>query len=92
MALSRPASAQEQQVGAAFLKGSAPAIGRAEEKSLEQASLHRDAPLAKNAEGNGGAVHGDEADAAKNPTNPNREPAGDVLWALFACPEFQYIR
>jgi len=22
----------------------------------------------------------------------NRAPVGDVLWALFACPEFQYIR
>ena len=92
MALSRPASAKEQQLGAAFLKGSAPAIGRAEEKSLEQVRLHGDAPLAKNADGNSAAVHGDESDAGKNPTNPNREPVGDVLWALFACPEFQYIR
>ncbi len=92
MALSRPASAQEQQLGAAFLKGSAPAIERAEEKSLEQVRLHGDAPLVKNADGNGAAVHGDESDAAKNSTNPNREPVGDVLWALFACPEFQYIK
>src|SRR2546427_10837417 len=23
---------------------------------------------------------------------PNRQPFGDVLWALFTCPEFQYIK
>ena len=28
----------------------------------------------------------------KNPRNPEREPLGDLLWALLASPEFQYIR
>jgi hypothetical protein len=28
----------------------------------------------------------------KRPRNPEREPLGDILWALVASPEFQYIR
>jgi len=55
LALSRPASSQEQQLGASFLNA-------------------------------------DKSDVKQNPRNPNREPLGDVLWALFASPEFQYIR
>jgi mono/diheme cytochrome c family protein len=40
----------------------------------------------------GGAVYWDKAGVVKSPKNPEREPLGDVLWALFASPEFQYIR
>lgn len=40
----------------------------------------------------GGAVYWDKSGVVKMPSNPNREPMGDVLWALFASPEFQYIR
>jgi mono/diheme cytochrome c family protein len=32
------------------------------------------------------------SEAVKKPRNPEREPLGDVLWALFVSPEFQYIR
>jgi mono/diheme cytochrome c family protein len=55
-ALSRPASAQEQKLGAKFLK------------------------------------NWDKSGVVRMPKNANRQPLGDVLWALFACPEFQYIR
>ncbi len=40
----------------------------------------------------GGTVYWDKSGVVKMPKNPNREPMGDVLWALFASPEFQYIR
>jgi mono/diheme cytochrome c family protein len=39
-----------------------------------------------------GKVYWDKAGVVKNPDNPKREPLGDVLWALFTSPEFQYIR
>ncbi len=61
-ALSRPASAQEQEVGTSFLQHS------------------------------GGAVYWDKAGVVKKPGDPEREPLGDLLWALVASPEFQYIR
>jgi hypothetical protein len=40
----------------------------------------------------GGTIYWDKAGVVKVPKNPNREPVGDALWALFASPEFQYIR
>ena len=40
----------------------------------------------------GGAVYWDKSGVVKNPNNPVREPLGDLLWALVASPEFQYIR
>ena len=40
----------------------------------------------------GGAVYWDKSGVVKNPKDPARQPLGDVLWALFASPEFQYIR
>ena len=40
----------------------------------------------------GGAVYWDKSGVVKVPRNPKREPVGDVLWALFTSPEFQYIR
>ncbi len=40
----------------------------------------------------GGAVYWDKSGVTNVPKNPRREPVGDVLWALFASPEFQYIR
>jgi hypothetical protein len=40
----------------------------------------------------GGTVYWDKSGVVKMPKNSNREPVGDVLWALFASPEFQYIR
>ena len=40
----------------------------------------------------GGTIYWDKAGVVKGPKNPNREPLGDALWALFASPEFQYIR
>jgi mono/diheme cytochrome c family protein len=40
----------------------------------------------------GGKVYWDKSGVIKNAKNPNREPVGDALWALFASPEFQYIR
>jgi hypothetical protein len=40
----------------------------------------------------GGAVYWDKSGVVKHPKNPEREPLGDVLWALFTSPEFQYIR
>ena len=40
----------------------------------------------------GGTVYWDKSGVVKNPKNPNRQPLGDVLWALFTSPEFQYIR
>jgi mono/diheme cytochrome c family protein len=40
----------------------------------------------------GGTIFWDKAGVVKVPKNPNREPIGDALWALFASPEFQYIR
>ncbi len=40
----------------------------------------------------GGAVYWDNSGVVKKPDNPEREPIGDALWALFASPEFQYIR
>ena len=66
-ALSRPASAREQEVGSSFLKA-----------ALDPS----------------GAVSvGEAKTAAGEKTGPsNREPVGDVLWALFTGPEFQYIR
>jgi hypothetical protein len=40
----------------------------------------------------GGTIYWDKAGMVKVPKNRNREPVGDALWALFASPEFQYIR
>jgi hypothetical protein len=40
----------------------------------------------------GGTVFWDKSGVVKMPKNPNREPVGDALWALFSSPEFQYIR
>jgi hypothetical protein len=40
----------------------------------------------------GGTVYWDKSGVVKMPKSPNRGPVGDVLWALFASPEFQYIR
>jgi hypothetical protein len=40
----------------------------------------------------GGAVYWDKSGVVKKPKNPEREPLGDLLWALVASPEFQYIR
>jgi hypothetical protein len=34
----------------------------------------------------------DATESARNSVETNNAPVGDVLWALFACPEFQYIR
>jgi hypothetical protein len=67
VALSRPASAPEQELGSSFLK-----------TSLAQKGA--------------GAVAGDKSAAAANPSHSERAPLGDVLWALFTSPEFQYIR
>ena len=67
VALSRPASAREQELGSGFLKTSLAQSGAGEGKG------------------------GDKA-VAEKPNHPEREPLGDVLWALFASPEFQYIR
>ena len=67
VALSRPASAREQELGSTFLKTS-------------------------HAQGSAGAVEGDKSAAADKSSHPEREPLGDVLWALFTSPEFQYIR
>jgi hypothetical protein len=66
-ALSRPASAREQELGTTFLQ-----------TSFAQSSA--------------GGVEGHKSAAADKPSQPEREPMGDVLWALFASPEFQYIR
>jgi hypothetical protein len=67
VALSRPASEREQELGSTFLK-----------TSLVQS----------------GAVvfDGDKSARVVNTSHPEREPLGDVLWALFTGPEFQYIR
>jgi mono/diheme cytochrome c family protein len=67
VALSRPASAREQELGSSFLETSLAQIGA-------------------------GAVDGDKSAAAANLSHSEREPLGDVLWALFTSPEFQYIR
>jgi mono/diheme cytochrome c family protein len=67
VALSRPASAREQELGTTFLK----------------TSVTQSGPV---------AVEGDKSAAADKPSQPEREPLGDVLWALFTSPEFQYIR
>jgi hypothetical protein len=40
----------------------------------------------------GGAVYWDKSGVVLNLEDPARAPLGDVLWALFASPEFQYIR
>jgi mono/diheme cytochrome c family protein len=40
----------------------------------------------------GGKLYWDKSGVVINPRNSNREPVGDALWALFASPEFQYIR
>jgi hypothetical protein len=40
---------------------------------------------------NGGTVYWDKAGVLKRPPNPRNEPMGDVMWALFTSPEFQYI-
>ena len=40
----------------------------------------------------GGAVYWDKSGLVKRPPNPEREPLGDLLWALVVSPEFQYIR
>ncbi len=40
----------------------------------------------------GGAVYWDKSGVVNKPRNPEREPLGDILWALVASPEFQYIR
>lgn len=34
----------------------------------------------------------DKAGVMNQPADPRREPVGDLLWALFTSPEFQYIR
>jgi hypothetical protein len=39
-----------------------------------------------------GVVYWDKSGVTTTPKNPRNEPLGDVLWALFASPEFQYIR
>ena len=39
-----------------------------------------------------GGVTWGKASVIKKPAPPIREPLGDVMWALFASPEFQYIR
>jgi mono/diheme cytochrome c family protein len=39
----------------------------------------------------GGAVYWDKSGVVKRPRNPEREPVGDLLWALVTSPEFQYI-
>ena len=67
VALSRPASVQEKELGSSFLKGSF-------------------------AQYSDGAVEADKSAVVENPSHPEREPLGDVLWALFTSPEFQYIR
>lgn len=67
VALSRPASAREQELGTTFLH-----------TSLARSSA--------------GAVEEEKSAAADKPSQPEREPLGDVLWALFTSPEFQYIR
>ena len=56
-ALSRPASAQERELGFSFLKASPPEIKKGEGRK-----------------------------------NSERERLGDLLWALVASPEFQYVR
>ncbi len=40
----------------------------------------------------GGTVYWDKAGLMKHPENPRTEPLGDVLWALFTSPEFQFIQ
>jgi hypothetical protein len=40
----------------------------------------------------GGAVYWDKSGVVKKARNPEREPVGDLLWALVTSPEFQYIR
>ena len=40
----------------------------------------------------GTAVTGIWIDTAVDPTDPQRERLGDMLWALFANHEFQFIR
>ena len=57
-ALSRPATEQEQALGAKFVA-----------TAVQQAS-----------------------DPGDKKNDPRHQPMGDVLWALFTCPEFQYLR
>ncbi len=40
----------------------------------------------------GGTVYWDAAGVVQVPPDPRLEPLGDLLWALFTSPEFQYIR
>ncbi len=40
----------------------------------------------------GGTVYWDKSGITQPAENSRHEPLGDVLWALFASPEFQYIR
>jgi hypothetical protein len=40
----------------------------------------------------GGTVYWDKSGVTRTPPNPNRQVVGDVAWALFSSPEFQYIR
>jgi YHS domain-containing protein len=40
----------------------------------------------------GGTVYWDAAGIVRVPPDPRYEPLGDLLWALFTSPEFQYIR
>jgi hypothetical protein len=40
----------------------------------------------------GGTVYWDKSGIVHQPADPGHEPLGDVLWALFTSPEFQYIR
>lgn len=40
----------------------------------------------------GGTVYWDTAGAVTRPAHPARAVVGDLLWALFTSPEFQYVR
>jgi len=83
-ALSRPASAREQELGSGFLRTSLSELQRAEAAPVEQVWLEDDLPE--------GASPGDKSGLVKQPKNPERQPLGDLLWALVASPEFQFIR
>ncbi len=40
----------------------------------------------------GGKVYWDKSGVTRHRRNPETEPLGDMLWALVASPEFQFIR
>jgi hypothetical protein len=40
----------------------------------------------------GGRVFWDKCGIVRVPRNPAAEPVGDLLWALFSSPEFQFVR